>query len=418
MHSYSKLTFCLLIALGAGCTTTADEPTPPKSEPDDSEAVDEGSTDGSDDATDDDDDGKQTPRKDGGSSLLDAGRADAGRIDAGRADAGRTELPDASPRPDATIPTSPDAGAATYDWVAGDYPPNINSTNYLTITGVAGQKGKTRGYKVHVPKGYDPKVPAPVLFSFHGYQQNALMFTVSGTSFVKKSDEKGFILVIPNGNQEDGIGGSWNGGVCCGSSAQQKLDDVALVRAIYADVKKHVNVDERRVYATGLSNGGFFTHRLGCEAADLFVAIAPLAGSIGTKELGAIGTNADPDLKECKPSKPIAVLAMHGNGDPIVPYAGMKPSLDLFAAANGCSTTTVAAKQPASGGDTTCVTYEGCKGGVEVTGCTVEKGGHCWFGDASCGTGAPGIGNLFVGNNSTFLNATDAAWEFVSRFSR
>lgn len=413
MHSYFRLTVCSF-ALLLGCSTTASEPSAEKP---DAEIDPPASSDDDDGDDGDEDDAPPTTRNDGGRPLIDASRPDA------RAGDDEDDDDDASSRDggaavDATTPSTPDAGTTTYDWVAGDYPPNVKATNYLTITGVPGQKDKKRGYKVHVPKGYDPKVPAPVLFAIHGYQQNAVMFVVNGTQFVEKSDEKGFILVMPNGLQEDGIGGSWNAGVCCGAASEQKLDDVALIRAIYAEVKKHVNVDEGRVYATGLSNGGFMTHRLGCEAADLFVAIAPLAGSIGTKELGATGTNADPDFKECKPSKPIAVLATHGNGDPIVPYAGMKPSLDLFAKANGCSTTTTPAKQPASGGDTTCVTYEGCQGGVEVTGCTVEKGGHCWFGDASCGTGAPGIGNLFVGNNSTTLNSTDAAWEFVSRFSR
>ena len=158
--------------------------------------------------------------------------------------------------------------------------------------------------------------------------------------------------------------------------------------------------------------------RLGCDAADLFAAIAPLAGTIGTTELGAIGTNSDPDLKSCDPVQPIAVLYMHGDGDPIVPYASMKPTLDYWASKNGCSSTTGPATHPASGGDTTCVTYAGCKAGVEVTGCTVKDGGHCWFGDQSCGTGAPGTGELIVGNNSDFLNASNAAWDFVSRFRR
>jgi polyhydroxybutyrate depolymerase len=326
------------------------------------------------------------------------------------------DAPAASAPETAKPAPTPATGAPKGDWVAGDYPPELRANKYLTISGLPNQKG-ARGYKVHVPKGYDPRVPAPVVFAFHGLMQDALMFVVNGTSFVPKSDKEGFILVMPNGVLEGGIGGSWNAGVCCGASAQQKLDDVGFVRAIYAELQKHLNIDAGRVYATGLSNGGFLSHRLGCEAADLFVAIAPLAGSIGTKELGAIGTNADPDFKTCTPSKPIAVLAMHGDADPIVPYAGQKKSLDHFAKANGCSLTTKPASQPLSAGDTTCVTYEGCTG-VEVTGCTVAKGGHCWFGDASCGTGAPGIGNLFVGNNSKSFVATDAAWDFLSRFRR
>jgi polyhydroxybutyrate depolymerase len=323
----------------------------------------------------------------------------------------RTEAPR-----DATV--SQDASDSSYDWRAGDYPPDPRAQTYLPIDGVSGQAGKMRGYKVHVPPTYDPSVPAPVVFALHGWQQNAVMFGVDGSGWMDKSDQEGFVLVMPNGIQEDGVGGSWNAGVCCGAAASQRLDDVGLIRAIFADVVKHANIDRGRVYATGMSNGGFMTHRLGCEAADLFVALVPNAGSIGTAALGAIGTNPTPDLMECKPSKPVAVLAIHGTSDGIVPYAGMKPSLDHWAKENGCEATTRPATQPASGGDTTCVTYEGCDDGVEVTGCSVMGGGHCWFGDPSCGTGAPGIGNLFVGNDSNFLNNTDAAWDFFKRFER
>jgi polyhydroxybutyrate depolymerase len=321
------------------------------------------------------------------------------------------------PAPTAPVtPGQPSVGV-TFDWVPGDYPPNPSSANFLTISGLAGQGNRQRGYKVHVPKGYDPKVPAPVLYAFHGFMQSAPLFVVNGTGFIPKSDQEGFILVMPNGIQDDGFGGSWNAGVCCGVAAAQKLDDVGFVRAIHAEIQKHLNVDAQRVYATGLSNGGFMTHRLGCEASDLFAAIAPVAGSIGTAELGSTGTNRDPDFKQCTPTKRIAVLMVHGDADGIVPYAGMKPSLDHWARANACQTTTEPAPQPASGGDTTCVTYPGCDG-VEVTGCSVKGGGHCWFGDASCGTGAPGLGNLIVGNNSNYLKTSDAVWSFVSRFRR
>ena len=314
-------------------------------------------------------------------------------------------------------PAAPADAGVSFDWVPGDYPPNANSPSYLTLGGLAGQGGRQRGYKVHVPKRYDASVPAPVLFAFHGYQQNAAMFVVNGSGFIAKSEQEGFILVMPNGVQEDGFGGSWNGGVCCGVASTQKLDDVGFVRAIHKEIQQHLNVDNSRIYATGLSNGGFMTHRLGCEASDLFAAIAPVAGSIGTVELGSTGTNRTPDFARCEPAKPVAVLMIHGDADPIVPYAGMKRSLDHWASANGCQTTTASANQPASGGDTSCLTYNGCSG-IEVTGCSVKGGGHCWFGDASCGTGAPGIGNLFVGNNSPYLKTTDVVWSFVSRFRR
>src|SRR6201999_3515118 len=115
---------------------------------------------------------------------------------------------------------------------------------------------------------YDPKVPMPLVFCFHGLGQNAVMFCVDGAGMIPKSDDAGFILVMPNGYMN-----KWNAGACCLSDP--KLNDVALVRAIFEEVGKHVNVDLTRVYATGLSNGGFMSYRLACEASDIFAAVAP-----------------------------------------------------------------------------------------------------------------------------------------------
>jgi polyhydroxybutyrate depolymerase len=235
------------------------------------------------------------------------------------------------------------------------------------------------------------------------------MFCVDGAGFVEKSDREGFILVMPNGAKN-----SWNAGACC--QGPPVFDDVGFVRAVLEEVGQHLNVDLDRVYATGLSNGAFMSYRLACEAADLFAAIAPAAGGVGTNDLGWGGTTSDFDA--CSPSDRVSVLDSHGTDDGLVPYDVQAPSLDLVARKNGCSATTVPAIAPASGGDTTCVSYEGCPAGVEVTGCTVQGGGHVWFGSDSCGTGAGPGACAIVGANSDTLVSTDAAWDFFARHSK
>ncbi|HMI82753.1 MAG TPA: hypothetical protein VK550_01605 [Polyangiaceae bacterium] len=137
---------------------------------------------------------------------------------------------------------------------------------WLEISGVTGQPNP-RQYKVHVPPSYDCHVPTPLLFCIHGLMQNGVMFCVDGSAgatagpqgFVDKSNEAGFLLVIPTG-----AGNAWNAGSCCGGSS---VDDVALFKALVTEVSKHANVDEKRVYAIGLSNGGMMSYRLACEAA-------------------------------------------------------------------------------------------------------------------------------------------------------
>jgi polyhydroxybutyrate depolymerase len=316
---------------------------------------------------------------------------------------------DGGDMPDAA--TSP-RGTGPGDWMAGDYPPNLLEQTYLEIEGVEGQDGNVRQYKVHVPPGYDPNVPTPLVFCFHGLGQNAVMFCVDGSGMVAKSDEAGFIVVMPNGFEN-----SWNAGTCCGGASTAQLDDVALVRAIFEEVGTHVNVDLDRVYATGLSNGGYMSYRLACEASDIFAAVAPGAGAVGTNDSG-YGTNLESDFTACAPSEPVSVLHLHGTEDGLVPYAQQKPSLDKFATSNGCALTTAPAAEPISAGDTSCISYADCPSGTQVIGCTVEGGGHVWFGNDTCGTGAPEIGCAIVGANSDTLVNTDAVWDFFSALAK
>ncbi|HLK37566.1 MAG TPA: PHB depolymerase family esterase, partial [Polyangiaceae bacterium] len=265
------------------------------------------------------------------------------------------------------------------------------------------------------PPGYRSSTAMPVLFCIHGLGQTAAMFcTDEGVAWPAKADQEGFVVVMPNGYQN-----SWNGGSCCGQASSMGLDDVALMRAIFAEVGKHVNIDLRRVYATGLSNGGFMSYRLACQASDLFTAIAVAAGAVGTAAIGS-GTNAMPDLTTCAPANKVSVLDVHGTMDPIVPFATQAKSLAIVTQTNGCATATTPATQPPSGGDTTCVTYTGCPScpAIEVTGCSVDGGGHCWFGSTDCGTGGGALGKAIVGNDSNFMKDTDQFWAFLTRMAR
>jgi polyhydroxybutyrate depolymerase len=356
-----------------------------------------------------------------------ASAADGGSSSPSLTDAGSPSVPDAVPAnsPDASssvaaTPSTAELPGYLGDWSGGDYPSNFSAGNYLTISGVVGQKGNARQYGVHVPKGYSRSTPVPALFCLHGLAQNPVMFCLdSGVAWPAKADKEGFVVIMPNGYMN-----SWNGGTCCAAAASAGLDDVSLMRAIFAEVGKHVNIDLRRVYATGLSNGGFLSYRLACEASDLFVAVAPSAGAIGTAAIGSgiseLTTGLNTDLKTCAPTHKISVLDIHGTADPLIPYSAQAPSLAVIQASDGCSATTMPAAAAPSGGDTTCVSFAGCPASpnVNVTGCSITGGGHCWFGSSDCGTGGGVIGNVVVGNNSNFMRNTDAIWAFFSAISR
>lgn len=342
--------------------------------------------------------GGASPHIDGGKSDGAAAGPDAATVDA------MTGAQNGAPR------SSHSTGRG--DWMAGDYPPDLTSDSWREISGVPGQGDNVRQYKVHVPPSYTPDVPAPVVFCIHGLGQDALLFCVAGTELNKKSDEAGFVLVMPNGYQN-----SWNAGTCCGGASDEQLDDIALFRAIFAEVAMHVNIDLARVYATGFSNGGYMSYRLACEASDIFTAVAPAAAAIGTNDIGG-GTNGASNFVACKPSQPVSILDIHGTEDPLIPYSLQAPTLSLAAMNNGCANTAKPASQPSSAGDTSCVTYDGCPGGIELTACSIDKGGHCWFGSPDCGTGAGDIGLAFVGANSDTMKNTEAVWDFLKRHSR
>jgi len=240
--------------------------------------------------------------------------------------------------------------------------------------------GVSRQFRLFIPESYDSTVATPVVVNFHGvtsYAEQQEAFSGMRT----KAAEEGFIAVHP-----DGIANSWNAGPCCGTAAQTGVDDVGFVSDLLDHLESLVCVDQRRVYATGMSNGGFMTHRVACEISDRFAAIASVTGGNVTSG--------------CNPSRPMPVLHFHGTADTTVDYAGSAASIKAWATRNGCSANTEVIYDS---GPAECESYAGCDGGVEVIMCTITGFGHWW----------PGAFGQDDG-----IHATDTLWEFFTRYSR
>ena len=140
-----------------------------------------------------------------------------------------------------------------------------------------------RTYEIHLPGNHAPDKPVAVVIVLHGGGGNAANAErMSGMS--TKADKEGFIAVYPNGTaaRPNGQLLTWNAWRCCGAALDRKVDDVSFIRSVVDDVARHYPVDRKRIYATGLSNGGMLSYRLGCEAGDLFAAIAPVAGALNS----------------------------------------------------------------------------------------------------------------------------------------
>ena len=253
---------------------------------------------------------------------------------------------------------------------------------------------------LHVPPSYDPAAGAMLVLNFHGFGSNGPE-QVLLTGMNPVADARGFLVAYP-----DGLGNGWNAGDCCTEAQPSGVDDVQFVRDLLALVESQYCVDPRRVYATGFSNGGFMTHRLGCAMADTFAAIAPISGVLGIPR------------DTCRPSRPVPVLDMHGTADPVVPYDG-GPALKLLPPIQFRSVdTTVSFWRSADSclgapdvvyakGDATCVLWSDCGGGADVEQCTLSGDGHQWPGSSVV---VPGLGNV-----STSIDATAAiaAWFFA-----
>lgn len=256
-------------------------------------------------------------------------------------------------------------------------------------------QGQTRRFYVHVPTNYDPQRATPVVLDLHGRALDArFQMLLSGMRDV--ADANGFLAVHPEGTRE-GLEQTWNAGLCCGASARDQVDDVGFLAAVLDQLQARLCVDTKRVYATGMSNGGFMAHRLGCELSDRIAAIAPVAGT-----LGVLG---------CQPSRPVPVFHFHGTLDAVVPYEGfagfvsVQQSMDTWVQHNGC------APQPSvflEQGDTRCQRWEPCEQGAQVQLCTVEGGGHTWPG----GTPLP-----VFGHTTYAISASEMMWTFFSRHS-
>jgi len=246
--------------------------------------------------------------------------------------------------------------------------------------------GRTRVANVHVPASYDSTVATPVVLNFHGYSSTANQ-QAALSRMISKSETEGFIVVHATGV---GALNSWNGGACCGTAASQDVDDVAFVSDLIDALAVDLCVDPARIYATGLSNGGFLSHRLACELSDRIAAIASVAGVIG--------------IDTCAPTRPMPVMHFHGTSDGVVPYNGnaligyipVAEVYDRWAEHNSCTGEETTFDE----GDASCVSGTGCAAGGAITLCTITGGGHTWPG---------GIGGV---GTSTDISATDEMWDF------
>lgn len=272
-------------------------------------------------------------------------------------------------------------------------------------------KGYDRHYIVHIPPAEKLLKPVPLLFNLHGGGG-----TAKGTAkltfgrFNDLADRDGFIVVYPNA-----IDKNWNDGRTLEdvNAWKENIDDVGFITAIVDEMKQKYQIDTTRIFTTGMSNGGFMSSRLLCDAADIFRGGAILTASLSKDYLPL-----------CNPQKPVAVMVMNGTDDPLVPYDGgpvkvfRKTRGDIVSTddyvrfwkeKNSCTTIKNTVQLPDIADDGTTVSveeYGDCDTQGALVLYKVNGGGHTWPG------GKQYLGERWIGKTNRDIVACDVIWEF------
>jgi polyhydroxybutyrate depolymerase len=267
--------------------------------------------------------------------------------------------------------------------------------------------GRQRSFIVQAPA--QPKGKLPVVFFFHGGGGRARNVSPAFRNMVARGE---LVAVYPQGWKNN-----WNDGRQGQSIPAQVegVDDVRFVRAIVEDLAKHHPIDPGRIFATGASNGGIFSHCLAARAADLFVGIAPVIGGL-----------AEPLAAEFRPTHPISLLVIQGDADRFVPIEGgpimgsgrrgrviaTEEVLSKYLAHNGISAdpeiTQLPDKDPEDGTVTEVRRYPPGTEGVRVEYYLVRGGGH-----TMPGSGRGQRGEALVGKTSRDFDGPETIWSFL-----
>jgi polyhydroxybutyrate depolymerase len=312
-----------------------------------------------------------------------------------------------------------------------------------------------RTFLVRLPKGYDPQRRYPVVILLHGMNQDADdMERLTG--FDQLADKDGVIAVYPaalHGRWNVGVrpqergpmgmgpgghrhgypsggypgggypGGGYpgGGGGYPGGGQQQpqnrqpeeerrppEVDDIGFFNQMLDQLSSKFSADPSRIYAAGLSEGGFMSLRVGCALSDRIAAVATIGATM-------------PKTMICLPSRPVPLVMIDGTSDPVVPYGGgtehnlslatlsAEDSAKAWAKIDRCGEKPTHAKLPeAKGGmETKTDTYDGCAQGAQVVLYSVKGAGNTWPG------GEQYEAENAIGKTSQDLNANEVIWSFL-----
>jgi len=275
--------------------------------------------------------------------------------------------------------------------------------------------GLVRSYHVYIPASLPQGKAVPLLIGLHGGLGHGTQFEAN-SGFDRLADANRFLVVYPDGTPIPALpaGLVWNAGGCCAAAADDRnnVDDVGYISALIDTLKHTYRIDAGRVFATGHSNGAMLSYRLACELSSKVVAIAVQSGALFQTD--------------CRPTKPVSVMAIHGTSDQNVPIAGgvgahalsggaFPPPADgptTFAKLDRCPAPKTTVDK--TNHDVVTTSWAPCRSGTSVKWVTVKGANHAWMGHPSTSAASASL----VGTPYQRFDSSKAVWAFLASVPR
>jgi polyhydroxybutyrate depolymerase len=266
--------------------------------------------------------------------------------------------------------------------------------------------GRSRYYLLNLPPNYEGSGKIPLVIFLHG-AGGQVSQAEKDYHFTDKGNNENFAVVYPEGVQsEEGLLHLryWNAGGCCKYAMDNNIDDVKFIRLLIDELlQKYPNLDSKKIYATGISNGAMMCYRLAVELSDKIAAIAPVSGTMMLQP-------------QTFPPRGVPILHIHSLLDTIIPYYGgvglgdynfqsVDATLEIWASMNACNPT----PQTVAENDQYIQTrWVDCKDNVIMECYATKDGGHAWPGGEKSRAAAD--------EPSTAINANDIIWDFFKQY--
>lgn len=248
---------------------------------------------------------------------------------------------------------------------------------------------KNRQFFIYEGSSYSGN--APILFVLHGYTSRAL-WIMNYSGFQSIADEFGFLVIYPQGTLLPSSGQThWNVG---GWTTSSTTDDVSFINSLINFIDDEYSIDPKRIYSTGMSNGGYMSYKLACDLSSKIAAVVSVTGSMTIQTIDG-----------CNPSHPTSVAQIHGLQDSVVSYYGnvwskpIEEVMEYWANYNNCSNESNSSEITGSNGGGTHDVYSECDNQASVELFLMNNMGHDW----------PNL-------NNHDIQASTTIWDFLSKY--